>query len=395
MSIRIIQQRKVSRRQTSRRPSFAGRKIKYMQVDPQKLIRQANPRQEASLAPRHHFETLGLNEDLLKNILHKGYTDPTPIQDQIIPHVMAGRDVVGLAATGTGKTAAFLIPIIDKVIKSNNVEKALIITPTRELAMQIATEGSTFARNLRCHFTLVIGGASLGPQIQELKRLPQVVVGTPGRIKDLTERGSLNPSLYRTIVLDEVDRMLDMGFIHDIKEIVAKLPTNRASLFFSATMTKSAKVVAKEFLRNAVTVEIQTQSASANINQDIVKLNGKNKVEVLHELLIKPGFDRVLVFGRTKRGVEKLSKTLNDRGFQTASLHGNKSQHQRQKALAAFKNSQVKILLATDVAARGIDIDNITHVINYELPETYPDYIHRIGRTGRANVIGTALTFLD
>lgn len=365
-----------------------------MKVDPRVLIKRAEPRDEVEYQAKHSFADFGLNAQITANIARKDYLSPTPIQDQIIGPVLMGQDAVGIAATGTGKTAAYLLPIIQGLADSQEA-KAIIIVPTRELALQIATEGKDFAEGIRCHFTLVIGGVSIKRQINELRRNPQVVVGTPGRIKDLMERGELKMGNYRRIVLDEVDRMLDMGFVRDITEIIGKLPSERNSLFFSATMNQAAEQVANSFLSNPVKVRIEEQSPSANINQDIVRLEGKNKIDVLHDLLIQPGFDRVLVFGRTKRGMEKLSQVLTKRGFSTASIHGNKSQSQRQKALRAFKQSEIKVLLATDVAARGIDVENVTHVINYELPETYADYIHRIGRTGRAEKTGQALTFVE
>ncbi len=369
-------------------------KIRYMQVDPRMLIKKAEPREAHAYLPQHTFAELGLAEILAGNVAAKGYTTPTAIQDQIIPAILTGRDAMGLAATGTGKTAAFLLPILTKLLRDPG-QKALIITPTRELAAQIVEEGRALSRTARLYFAIVIGGMNINRQISDLRRHPQIVVGTPGRIKDLTERGELRLSEYATVVLDEVDRMLDMGFVHDITEIVSRLPSVRQSLFFSATMGDKARAVAATFLHDPVVVQTESQRASDNVDQDIVKLEGRNKIDVLHDLLIQPGFDRVLVFGRTKHGMERLSRTLTERGFRTAAIHGNKTQSQRQRALSAFKNSEVKVLLATDVAARGIDIDSVTHVINYELPETYDDYIHRIGRTGRADKTGVALTFID
>ncbi len=358
------------------------------------LVKQASPSESRAYEPKHTFADFPMHEQLKKNVAHKGYDKPTPIQDQVIPEILAGADVIGLASTGTGKTAAFLLPLIDKVLK-NRGQKVLVITPTRELAVQIMEEGRAFSYGSKTFFTICIGGVDMGRQVRELRRNPEFVVGTPGRLKDLVERRELRLNEYQTIVLDEVDRMLDMGFVNEMREIIAHLPHVRQSLFFSATMNDKARAIAREFLHNPVTVEIQSQRASESVNQDIVKLNGRSKVEVLHELLIKPDFEKVLLFGRTKHGMERLTRELEARGFRAASIHGNKSQSQRQRALQAFKNNQVQILLATDVAARGLDINNVSHVINYELPETYADYIHRIGRTGRADKTGTALTFID
>jgi superfamily II DNA/RNA helicase len=366
-----------------------------MDVDPRMLVKKAEQKTAAQeFIPQHTFAEFGLSPVLVSNTFEKGYTKPTPIQDQIMPTVMSGRDVIGLASTGTGKTAAFLLPIIQKVIKSPS-EKAIIITPTRELAVQIMDEGKSFARGTNCYFTIVIGGVDIQRQIRELGRRPSVVVGTPGRIKDLLDRGALKLFDYRTIVLDEVDRMLDMGFIRDINVIVQQLPRERQSLFFSATMSPKAREVAHTFLRDPLVVQVASIQASENVDQDIVRIAGRNKIDVLHDLLIQPGFDKVLVFGRTKHGMERLSRELTSRGFATAAIHGNKNQSQRQRALNAFKHNEIKVLLATDVASRGIDVDSVTHVINYELPETYDDYIHRIGRTGRADRTGVALTFID
>jgi ATP-dependent RNA helicase RhlE len=357
-------------------------------------VKKAVPFEGREYVATHKFLDFPLDPQIQKNIAHKGYLNPTPIQDRVIPEILAGRDVIGLASTGTGKTAAFLLPLIHKIY-THPGQKVLIVTPTRELAVQIMEEGRAFAFGTRMFFAICIGGVDLGRQVRELRRNPQFVVGTPGRLRDLFERRELKLHEYRTIVLDEVDRMLDMGFINEMRDLVAELPRERHSLFFSATMSEKARFIAREFLHEPVTVEVATQRASENVDQDIVKLNGRSKVEVLHEMLIRPEFEKVLLFGRTKHGMERLTRDLESRGFKATSIHGNKSQSQRQRALQAFKNNQVQILLATDVAARGLDIDCVSHVINWELPETYDDYIHRIGRTGRADKSGVALTFID
>lgn len=369
-------------------------RIKYMQVDPQMLIKKAEPQEQQQYEAKHTFASIGLHPELAQNVARKGYEQPTPIQDQVIPHLLEGRDVIGLASTGTGKTAAFMLPILHKILQ-NPDEKAIIITPTRELALQVIEEGKSFAGRSNIYFTLLIGGVDIKKQIARLNRNPEIIVGTPGRIKDLTERRQLKLGAYKTIVLDEVDRMLDMGFINDISHIVNQLPVERHSLFFSATMPGKAKSVAERFLRDPITVQVATLSASNSVNQDIIRIQGRDKTQVLHELLQQPEFEKVIVFGRTKHGMEKLSNRLYKLGLKSLTIHGNKSQNQRQRALDAFKKNKVQVLLATDVAARGIDIDDISHVINYELPETYDDYIHRIGRTGRADKTGSALTFID
>ena len=345
--------------------------------------------------PHNSFSDFAVNENLKRNIISHGYTTPTPIQDKAIEPILGGRDLIGLANTGTGKTAAFLIPIIDKIFK-NRAEKALIITPTRELAAQINDEFKSFAFGMRIFSTVVIGGASMNRQIWDLKREPNVVIGTPGRLKDLIEQKKLFLQNFRTIVLDEVDLMVDIGFINDVKYFISLLPRERQSLFFSATIDGKVREVLQAFVTNPVTVSVQTQPTSENVDQDVIRvINPVKKVDQLHDLLIKESFNKVLVFGRTKHGIEKLDKALTERGFKVGSLHGNRSQGQRQRTLRSFKENEIQVLLATDVASRGLDIDNVSHVINYDLPETYDDYIHRIGRTGRANKRGVALTFVE
>jgi len=301
---------------------------------------------------------------------------------------------VGIANTGTGKTAAFLIPLLDKVVR-NPSERVLIIVPTRELALQVKDDLVEFARGMRIYASLCIGGASINRQIESLKRGQDFVIGTPGRIKDLNQRRKIKFEDFSNIVLDEVDRMLDMGFVHDIRAIVDQLPQPRQSLFFSATMTSRVEEIMRGFLSNPVHISVKTQDSMASVIQEVVRVQGRSKVDVLHDLLISDGYAKVLVFGRTKRGTEKLSKALQQRGFKVNAIHGNKSQSQRQRALREFKSNQLQALIATDVISRGLDIDNVTHVINYDLPESYEDYIHRIGRTGRANKVGRALTLVE
>jgi len=248
---------------------------------------------------------------------------------------------------------------------------------------------------MRIYASLCIGGASINRQIESLKRGQDFVIGTPGRIKDLNQRRKIKFEDFSNIVLDEVDRMLDMGFVHDIRAIVDQLPQPRQSLFFSATMTSRVEEIMRGFLSNPVHISVKTQDSMASVIQEVVRVQGRSKVDVLHDLLISDGYAKVLVFGRTKRGTEKLSKALQQRGFKVNAIHGNKSQSQRQRALREFKSNQLQALIATDVISRGLDIDNVTHVINYDLPESYEDYIHRIGRTGRANKVGRALTLVE
>lgn len=340
------------------------------------------------------FADLGLSPQLLQNIEQHGYTQPTPIQAETIPALLGGRDVVGIANTGTGKTAAFLLPLIDKVLKDSN-QGVLILAPTRELALQISEEFEHFAKNLPLGVSLCIGGMSLNTQIQQLKKNPHFVIGTPGRIKDLINRHAFDPRLFTNIVLDEVDRMLDIGFRQDILFLISKLPEERQAALFSATLDKDTVSIMQTFLRTPVMVNVKKQETVSSIHQEVVQIGrDQNKVQVLQDLLVRTDFEKVIVFGRTKHGVNKLEKQLELVGIRVSTIHGNKSQNARMRALKDFKQGRVQALLATDVAARGIDIEGITHVINYDEPSTYEDYVHRIGRTGRAGKVGRALTFV-
>ncbi|MEI6296112.1 MAG: DEAD/DEAH box helicase [bacterium] len=365
-------------------------------INVSKFISKAAPIEKTvEFKPINSFADFKIDKSIKTNITNKGYTSPTPIQDQIIPHILNGADVVGIANTGTGKTGAFLIPLVQKVLH-NYKERVIIIVPTRELAVQINQELRTLVTGMNLYSTCCVGGASIGGQIAELKqRYNNFIIGTPGRLKDLIERKMIDLSKFATIVLDEADRMLDMGFIGDMKFVMAKMPKERHTLFFSATMSDDIKKLINEFLKNPITVSVKTGDTSKNIDQDIVKNMGKDKIDVLHNLLIATEFTKVLIFGKTKHGVERLSKTLKDRGFKAESIHGNKNHSQRQRALGLFKEERVQILVATDVAARGLDIPDVSHVINYDIPATYDDYVHRIGRTGRGNKTGKALTFVD
>jgi len=361
--------------------------------------------EEPVFVPEHAFSDFDINEHLKKNIVARRYASPTPIQDKIIPHVLLGQDVVGLAETGTGKTAAFLIPLIDKVMKQKG-ERILIMAPTRELAVQIEKELAGFARGLGFRGMVAVGGTNIGPQLSALKHAPAFVIGTPGRLKDLMERRALDLSGFGTVVLDEADRMLDMGFIDDMRFILGKMnkePVSpgatrggRHTLFFCATMSKDIERLIGDFLSSPVVISVKTRDTARNIDQDIVRIpRGKEKFEVLAELLQNRDFSKVLIFGRTKYGVERLAKDLSRRHISAESIHGNKTYNARIRALEAFKTGKVSALVATDVAARGLDIPAVSHVINYDLPSTYEDYIHRVGRTGRASLKGRALTFVQ
>ncbi len=364
-------------------------------IDPARFIKPANPKEEQSYVSENQFSDFDFNELLHKNLAARNYTTPSPIQDQAIPHALDGKDIIGIASTGTGKTAAFMLPVLNQLMK-NKKSAALIIAPTRELAQQIEEECRSLARNSGLFGTLVIGGTGMGSQLRDLRAKPDIVIGTPGRIKDHLGRGTLKLQNFNMVVLDEVDRMLDMGFVHDVTEILSELHESRQSFFFSATMDKNVRTLIDTFVNDPVTIMLKPSVSSDNIHQDVVAYYSSNeKMEKLHELLVKQGVDKVIVFDETQRSVEKLSKDLATRGFETDALHGGKSQGQRQRALEKFKKNKVKILVATDVAARGIDVSDITHVINYSIPRQYDDYIHRIGRTGRAGNIGYAYTFVQ
>ncbi len=340
------------------------------------------------------FKDFPLEELLQQNIEKKGFLAPMPIQDQAITHILEGKDLIGIANTGTGKTLAFLIPMLNKVLK-NRSEKVLIIAPTRELAIQIDNElyGLTFRLNI--NRVVCIGGTSMGNQFRALRGQFNFVIGTPGRLLDLSKRGALRFASFNNVVLDEVDRMFDMGFSKDIKLILSEVSRNRQSLFFSATVDMKVENLIKEHSNNPIRVSVKTRDTASSVDQDVVKVLDKSKkMDMLHDLLTKEDFEKVLIFGKTKVGVNRLMMDLKQRGFKADSIHGNKTQSQRQNSLRSFKEGRINILVATDVAARGLDIPNVTHVINYEIPETYEDYIHRIGRTGRANTTGKALTFI-
>ena len=375
------------------RPGRKGREVK--KFDPSMFIKQVEElTAEAAYIPKNTFSDFLIDEQIKNNIIIRGYKTPTKVQDEVIPLVLEGKDVVASANTGTGKTASFLIPLVSNVL-TKKTNRVLIIAPTRELAEQIHTELNIFKEKTNLSSALCIGGANIEFQIRKLRKHPAFVIGTPGRLIDLEKRKLLNFGNFDSIVLDEVDTMLDMGFIQDVKHIVALLPKKRHSLFFSATIPKKVRDLMDSFSTNPITISVQTRESAENVNQDVIKVNKNEKIDVLHDLLIKPNFKKVIIFSKTKRDTDKLSKILHERGFKTSVIHGDKTQSARRKALDLFKNDKVKILLATDVVARGIDIDDVTHVINYDLPQTYEDYIHRIGRTGRANKIGNAITFVE
>ncbi len=380
--------------QTGIRSPFGGRR-KISKISPAKYVSRTQAQEtEVKYEIKHQFADFRIDARIIANITAHGYLVPTPIQDQVIPIALENRDVVGIANTGTGKTAAFLVPIINKILVDYS-QKALIVAPTRELAFQIEDELRIFARNLPIRACLVMGGAGLSEQIRRLQSHPNIVIATVGRLKDLVGRRSINLSEYRTVVLDEVDRMVDIGFIKDIRYLISLLPKVRQSLFFSATVSPEINTIIRSFTPDPVTISVKMTETAQNVDQNIIKVTSKeDKVAKLFELLKQAEFRKVMVFGRTKWGVEKLANTLLSAGINAASIHGNKTQGQRLKALSMFKQNRLQVLVATDVAARGLDIENVSHVINFDEPEDYTAYVHRIGRTGRADKSGKALTFV-
>jgi ATP-dependent RNA helicase RhlE len=351
------------------------------------------------------FDDLNLIDPILKALKEEGYTTPTPIQEQAIPHVLEGKDLLGVAQTGTGKTAAFTVPILQVLHRTAQVAnhapraiRCLVLTPTRELAIQINESFGAYGRHLsQIRHTVIFGGVGQHPQVQALKRGVEVLIATPGRLLDLMNQGFVDLRQVEVFVLDEADRMLDMGFIHDIKRILPKLPTKRQTLFFSATMPGQIQELAATILRpNPVRVAVTPVSSTADtVTQSVYLVENNDKPALLRHILQDKGIKRVLVFTRTKHGADKVVKALAANAIPAEAIHGNKSQNHRQRALSNFKAGSTRVLVATDIAARGIDVDELTHVINYEIPNEPETYVHRIGRTGRAGAFGTAFSFVE
>ncbi len=429
--------------------SGGGRRFQKENIKSSRYIQAAKDVVIVPYEPKNTFDDFQIHQVLKDRIAARGYTIPTPIQDQAIPAILEGRDVIGLANTGTGKTAAFLIPMLDKVLKSRDnpnglperdvIEapapreipskfqakpgartfsrgndrrdrddkpqflyhidkepKCLIVVPTRELATQIEEELLAFAPDLRIFSAVCVGGMPIGRQIARINKVCQVVIGTPGRLLDLIEKNVLDLSKFDSIVLDEVDRMMDMGFVDDVTAIVNSLPSHRHSLFFSATLDPKLKPLMDKLLRDPITVSVRTGNTSQNVEQDIVKIErGESRIDKLVEILGTDEVEKVLIFCETKMAVDYLGRDLEKMGIDVETIHGDKNQRTRDIAIKRFKQDEVNILIATDVAARGLDIPKVTHVINYDEPKNYDDYTHRVGRAGRAGRKGWALTFLD
>ncbi|MGZ6340836.1 MAG: DEAD/DEAH box helicase [Candidatus Limnocylindrales bacterium] len=350
------------------------------------------------------FDDLGLSADLLTTVAHEGYREPTPVQAAAIPLVLAGRDVLAAAQTGTGKTAAFVLPILERLRHHANDAfsparhpvRVLILTPTRELAMQIAEAVKTYGRAVPLRSTVVYGGTRMDPEIKTLWAGVEILVATPGRLLDHVRQRTVNLGQVEVLVLDEGDRMLDMGFIPDVRQIVSLLPASRQTLLFSATFSDAVRELAGEFLRDPEMVEVAARNSIAdNLTQVLYPVDGARKADLLIHLILRDRMDQVLVFTRSKIGASRLASYLDRRGVSTSAIHGDRSQAERTRALAAFKGGFVKVLVATDVASRGLDIEDLPYVVNYELPFEPQDYIHRIGRTGRAGASGIAVSLVS
>ena len=344
------------------------------------------------------FKELNISPSILKAITEIGYKQPTEIQEKAIPPALKKRDILGCAQTGTGKTAAFAIPILQELEAQNKSRgvKALILTPTRELAIQIEENFHAYSKYIDISCTAIFGGVPQGAQVAKIKKGVDILIATPGRLLDLVQQGIVNLSFIKILVLDEADHMLDIGFINDIKKVLAKIPVKRQTLFFSATMPKNIRKFANTILHNAVEIAVTVESTTAEtVQQYVYFVEKKEKPELLIDLLKDQSIQTSLVFTRTKHGADKLVKRLGKRGINAAAIHGNKSQNARQKALENFKKHRIRVLVATDVASRGIDIENLPHVVNFELPNVAETYVHRIGRTGRAGKDGVAVSFCD
>ncbi|NTU73217.1 DEAD/DEAH box helicase [Candidatus Roizmanbacteria bacterium] len=365
-------------------------------LDPRLFINAAQEQPTEEVVIKHMFTDFKFAPLLERNVLKKGYAKPTPIQDQTILPALEGHDVLGIANTGTGKTAAFSLPIIQQILSSQFGKRALIMAPTRELAEQIKDEIKGLALDTNIRGTLVIGGASMRDQTQSIRRNPHIVIGTPGRLKDLVDRKILDLSTFDILVLDEMDRMLDMGFIKDISYLISFMPEKKQTLFFSATTSRDIDKLIQNFLKNPVKISVKRRDTAVHVEQNVVRvIDGREKMTKLNEILSKQELKKVLIFGRTKAGVDRITHNLYQSGHRVGAIHGDKPQSNRQRVIRMFREDVISILVATDVAARGLDIANVTHVINYDAPATYEDYIHRIGRTGRADHKGQAITFVE
>jgi ATP-dependent RNA helicase RhlE len=346
------------------------------------------------------FERLSLNKSILRALSDEGYNTPTDIQQAAIPEVLAGNDLLATAQTGTGKTAAFALPMLqmlhERKPRVSGGVRALILTPTRELAQQIGASFDTYGRHLPLRTAVVVGGVPAGPQVKALRQAPDILVATPGRLLDLMSQGHVRLGRIEMLVIDEADRMLDLGFVRDVRKIVSELPTSRQTMFFSATLTPQIAELASDMLRHPTHVVVTPPaSVSGNISQKVFFVERGQKLALLTSILRDADMGRTLVFTRTKHGADRVMRQLSSEGISADSIHSNKSQEARQRALSAFNRGRIKVLVATDIVARGIDVDGISHVVNFELPNDPESYVHRIGRTARAGAVGIALSFCD
>ena len=371
---------------------------------PSAPVRGQNPLTPAALAerrpaaPASPFSELGVSAPLVRALVEEGYQVPTPIQKQAIPSLMQGRDLLGCAQTGTGKTAAFVLPMLERLGKTPRSGKirALVLTPTRELALQIDERANAYGRHVAIRHTVVYGGVGQRPQERALAERPDLLVATPGRLLDLMSQGFVKLDGVEIFVLDEADRMLDMGFIHDVRRVIAALPSRRQTLLFSATMPGDIAALAARILHDPVRVAVTPEVTTADgVAQSVYFVAKSDKRSLLERVLTSEGVERTLVFTRTKHGANRVVKQLVQAGIEAAAIHGNKSQGARERALGDFRNGRVPVLVATDIAARGIDVEAITHVVNFDLPNVPESYVHRIGRTGRAGATGTAISLCD
>jgi superfamily II DNA/RNA helicase len=387
------------------RPSFkrggankSSKRSRGERIDFSRFIKKEQQLEEKPYVSRHTFADFPFHTQLHKNISRAGFTNPRPIQDQAMSAVLEGKDVFGMANTGTGKTAAFLLPLIEKISKTKGLSKretVLIMAPTRELALQIESDFKNLAFGFGMFSVACVGGLPIMKQIREIKMGVSFIIGTPGRLRDLIEKKVLDLSTCHSVVLDEADRMLDMGFRDDMVYIIGKTNKERQTLFFSATLSPEIKKLTEQYLIKPVFISVISGETAKNIDQDVVRVRTKeDKLEKLHEVLKREGSDKILIFREMKHSVDTLAKDLAHLGFKVGGIHGDKRSRERIRILDSFKKDQINILIATDVAARGLDIPDVTHVINYDVPQTYDTYVHRIGRTGRSGKKGTALTFV-
>lgn len=376
----------------SNKRSFRNTKV----IDPSNFIKKAQPVEETEFIAPIGFSEMNIHDTLKATIAKKGYVDPTEIQSKTIDDLIEGRDIVGIANTGTGKTGAFLIPIIHQLLTFDKKFETLIVLPTRELALQVEQEFKSLTKGMKLFSSTLIGGTNVNKDIAKLRRRNDIIIGTPGRIMDMMNQRALKLTHFDILVLDEFDRMLDMGFVKDVQKISSAMPNRRQTMLFSATIDQTQYDMIETLVTNPLHISVSSGTSSSDlVEQDVIKLGGRDKFTVLTSLIENADFKKVLIFAETKRTVNVLNRRLNQAGVKSDMIHGDKSQNYRVSALRKFKTGKVQVLIATDVAARGIDISDITHVINYQPPTSMDSYIHRIGRTGRAGKTGHAFTFID